>query len=204
MPPSPICRTCYDPLTDDNWSPSYKRINRRDCKKCESIRNLQWRTNNRKQYIEILSRWRRSKGILPANKNRMCSKFLGEHVAERLLCRMFNDVDRAPPNTPGYDFACSNGYLIDSKASCIHIRDNKSPHWHFNIRRNTIADYFVLLAFDNRNYINPLYVWMIPGHVVNHLMTAGISESTIDKWKDYALDITKVVSCCDTMRGATQ
>jgi hypothetical protein len=135
------------------------------------------------------------------DKNKDCSLFLGVHVAEELLCRMFKDVIRMPHNNPGYDFICNNGYLIDSKASCKLIRNNRSDSWKFSIKKNTTADYFVLLAFDNRDDLTPMHIWMIPGEEVNDSISISISESTIDKWDKYHLTIEEVMECCDDMRG---
>ena len=126
--------------------------------------------------------------------------FLGVHVAEGVLSKVFKDVERMPYGNPGYDFICNNGYLIDSKSSCMHTRRGKSPSWQFAIKNNAIADYFVLLAFDNRYDLEPLYIWMIPGNDINDHASIGVSESTIDKWNEYSLDINKVVMCCDDMR----
>ena len=100
-----------------------------------------------------------------------------------------------PPKNRGFDFICSNGYKIDVKSSTLH--DNR---WGFYIRYNTIADYFLCLAFDNRNDLNPQHLWLIPGYILNDKSGVSITESTLDKWKKYEQPINDVITCCDTMK----
>jgi hypothetical protein len=138
----------------------------------------------------------------PMGENRNCSSFLGVHVAERVLRHVFKDVVQMPTNNHGFDFICNHGKRIDAKSSCKRIEgSNEHIRWQFHIDKNIIADYFVLLAFDNRDDTNPLHGWMIPGHVVNNRVTISISESTIDKWDEYRIDIDDIIDCCDSMRG---
>lgn len=225
------CRKCNVLLDDDNWSPSFRKNHDRICKSCmREVRRL-WRKENPEKQTAADRRYReensekireserrrrkenpekarmksevdnRRRGLRPFNENKECGLYLGVHVAERLLQRVFKDVGRMPHGNPGYDFICNNGYLIDSKSSCTYIRQGRSPSWQFSIRNNIIADYFVLLAFDNRYDLEPLHIWMIPGNVINDRASVCVSESTICKWDEYALDINKVVMCCDTMKG---
>lgn len=195
-----ICRVCGVELNADNWYPSLMKRNACICISCATDATIAWRRNNIEKQREYWQRSRRNMGVVSMNENRKCSMFLGIHVAEEVLCRLFENVERMPTNNPGYDFVCSNGYLIDSKSSCI-IKDDGIPKWNFHINKNTIADYFILLAFDNRESLTPLHIWMIPGHILNHLIGVGISENTIHKWDEYRLDIYKVVLCCDKMKN---
>jgi hypothetical protein len=78
----------------------------------------------------------------------------------------------------------------------------KDGAWLFTINHNTTADYF--LAFDNRKDLNPLHVWLLPGIVFSHLASTGIRPSTIDKWDAYQQDISKINTCCDTIRGTQE
>lgn len=123
--------------------------------------------------------------------------FLGVHIAERVLSYVFKDVEVMPYGNPGYDFTCNKGKLIDAKSSCIR----KDGSWMFSIRRNIVADFFICLAFDNRKDLTPLHAWMIPGNKLNHLKTTSISQSTIHKWDEYRLDLSKISACCDEIRG---
>ncbi|MCK5027433.1 MAG: hypothetical protein KAS07_03365 [Candidatus Pacebacteria bacterium] len=124
------------------------------------------------------------------------------HVAERVLSKVFKDVQEMPYGYKGYDFICNKGKKIDVKSSCIYIdkRGNRSGTWSFCIKKNKIADYFLCIAFDNREDLNPLHIWLIPGHIVNHLKSAAIAESVISKWGEHRLDIDKVTACCGIMK----
>jgi hypothetical protein len=136
----------------------------------------------------------------PLGKNKNCALFLGVYVAETILSNVFKNVKRMPTNNPGYDFRCNHGKKIDVKSGCVCVRRTRAPAWQFHITRNMVADYFLCLAFDNRENLNPLHMWLIPGKVVNHLSSLYISTTTIDKWKEYELDISEVVDCCDVMK----
>jgi DNA-binding transcriptional ArsR family regulator len=170
-----VCRVCGAELTEANWYASYLKLNRYICKKCE---------NERYDHR-------------PFNEDRDCPLFLGIHVAERVLSHVFKDVERMPMHNPGYDFICNRGKKIDVKSACM--RGNKAS-WAFSIHRNTTADYFLCLAFDNRTDLNPLYAWLLPGSKVQHLTAAGVSISTISKWESYRIDISKISKCCDVLK----
>jgi hypothetical protein len=134
----------------------------------------------------------------PLGTNPHCPCFLGVHVAERVLAGVFEHAERMPYNNPGYDFICGNGYKIDVKSSALSAdRPNK---WVFRIKQNTEADYFILLAFDNRTDLNPQHVWLIPGNELNRLTGTSISKSTINKWNQWERPIEKIVACCDHMK----
>ena len=98
--------------------------------------------------------------------NKSCSQYLGIHIAERILSHIFHNVEQMPYNNPGYDLICGNGYKIDVKSVC-HVKDIPNK-WNFPIRRNKIPDYFLCLAFDNREDLNPKHIWLIPGHIINN------------------------------------
>ena len=134
------------------------------------------------------------------SKNRSCALFLGCYIAERLLSNIFKNVKRMPNNNQGYDFICSNNYLIDVKSSCTHLLLSGNKSWRFNINYNTVADYFLCIAIDNRNNLNPLHLWLIPGNVLSHLVGTSISETTLNKWIEYEKPIDNVISCCDKMK----
>lgn len=136
------------------------------------------------------------------SENKECTSYLGVHItehdiAENILNSIYKNVVRMPYGNPGYDFICDN-YKIDAKSSCIL---NNRNSWKFNIKRNIITDYFLCIAFDNREYLNPMHIWLIPGHILNHLVGATISLSTLDKWSEYERNINDVILCCDIMKG---
>ena len=126
------------------------------------------------------------------------SSYLGVYVAERALSRIFNTIVRMPYGNPAFDFICGKGYKIDVKSAC----QNTSKRWAFHINKNELADFFLCLAFDNRDSLTPLHLWLLPGSVVNHLVGASISESTFAKWSAFEMPMDKVVACCLTLREA--
>jgi len=148
-------------------------------------------------------------------ENRECSMFLGVHVAERVIRSVFKNVKMMPPRNHGYDLICDRG-KIDVKAACLCKqreyfyepgygikRDRHPGRWNFVINRNTVANYFLCIAFDNRRNLNPQHLWLLPGNKFNHLKGASIGESTVHKWDQYRLDIGKVVASCDKLKKTT-
>ena len=154
----------------------------------------QLRYNINTNYIGIINSFS-GHGLKPLNK--LSSNYLGITCAEKVLEKVFKNIEKMPFGNPGYDFICNNGFLVDSKSAC----KNKQNEWHFVINKNKTADYFALLAFDNRESINPLYFWLIPGNIVNDKITISISKSTINKWDEYKQSINKVIKCCDILKG---
>jgi len=141
-------------------------------------------------------------GYRPLGTNPDCPLFLGVYVAERVLAHVFKNVSRMPKNNPGFDFICGGGYKIDVKSA---TRGKNHPNmWVFGINKNTMADYFLLIAFDNRSDLNPEHIWLVPGNKINNRRTTSISESTLAKWEDYRpLDkLDEVIHCCDILKGA--
>ena len=197
MKANPICRDCGVELNDDNWSPSRKKGRHYICKSCHAKRYTEWRKANPDKVKASWTRDNRKRGMRPFNENKKCAAYLGVHIAEQVLSQAFKNVQRMPYCNPGYDFKCNNGFLIDVKSACKRKDRNG---WHFHIEQNHIADYFLCLAFDNREDLNPLHAWLIPGAKVNHLRNLGISSSTIHKWDEHRLDIAKVVTCCNALR----
>jgi len=158
----------------------------------------------RMRYKDNPEKWRakairasRASGSLPMSKNKECSSYIGVHINERMLRHKFKDVQVMPYGNPGYDFVCNYGKKIDGKASCF----TKDGRWKFHIEHNTIADYFICIAYDNRTDLNPLHIWMLPGDKFNHLASTSISPKTLHKWAEYEQNIDGVIMCCDTLRG---
>jgi len=208
----PECWGCGVELTDENWYPSHRKKNSRLCKECEHKRVRLWKKANPEKVKATAAAWSethpgarkavwtkysRKKGHQPLNENKRCGLYLGVHIAEQILSQAFKNVKRMPMHNPGYDVICNHKKKIDIKSSCQRKRDDS---WSFGINHNTIADYFLCLAFDNRERLNPLHAWLIPGSKVNHLVCLSIHQSTINKWDAYKLDISKISACCDAMR----
>ena len=49
--------------------------------------------------------------------------------------------------------------------------------------------------------LNPINIWFVPAEKINHLRAVAISKGFEERWSKYTLDITKVLNCCDTMKG---
>lgn len=199
---NPICRVCSIALNDENWKRSNQSQNQYICKPCDNIRIRAWQHANPDKFKAISVKYRRKKGAQLYNENPKCALFLGIHIAERVLRHVFKDVEVMPPTNPGYDVICNHGKLIDIKSSCLHKNSRGNGwSWGFRINRNTIPDYFLCLAFDNREDLTPLHIWLIPGDKINHLAGATICQATLSKWDAYRLDVSKVTSCCNTLRN---
>ena len=150
---------------------------------------------------ELAEKQRQKRGSISMYKNKLCSNYLGIVIAERLCKHLFKDVKMMPYGNTGYDIICNRGKKIDVKSSCIRLsKDNKYINWGFKIRKNIIADFFICVSFDNRNDLNPLHMWMIPGSEVNHLTKISISPSTIHKWNKCKRNISDAQLCCSEMK----
>lgn len=125
------------------------------------IRLNNWAFNrgfsNYKEYLDIITIGRGLSGI----PNIICDDrsdihFIG-HIAEYGVSRIFKNIQGMFFTNRGYDFVCETGQKIEVKASLLHI-DNK---FTFHIRYNDIADYFILIGFDNVLDLHPLHMWII-------------------------------------------
>ena len=199
-----LCRRCGMPLVIGENVTQY-RIDHRQyiCRKCRREYNQQ-RANPEKQAARVRE-WRHRTGRQrPMSENRDCSSFLGVHVAERVLSYLFKNVVRMPYCNIGYDFKCGKGYLVDVKSSCRYHSNIKtqSDRWIFSIKKNQIAEYFLCLAFDNRESLHPEHVWLIPASDVNDHSTISVSETTLSKWSKYERPVNQVATCCDILKGS--
>lgn len=197
MKSKPICNICGVSLNSENWFPVSQKLHRRICKRCHCKKARTWEKANPDKTKAIRERSRIKRGQPSMSENTSCSMYLGVHIAERVLHNAFKDVEVMPYGNPGYDFICNRGMKIDVKSACME----KNGRWLFHINHNTTANYFLCIAFDNRQDLNPLYVWILHGHNVNHLVTTSINKNTVYKWDEYKLDISKVVSCCNMIKG---
>jgi hypothetical protein len=182
-----------------NWAPSAKKCPSYICIPCATKVGNTWGKNHKDKRLAYDEKSRRKHGVLPIYENKACSMYLGIHVAERVVSKVFDTAERMPHNNPGYDFVCNKGKKVDVKSACARIRGG-CTEWGFGIARNAVADYFLCIAFDDREQLNPMYIWLLPGCLVRHLTVASICASTIDKWDKYVIDIDNIVSCCDEMR----
>lgn len=112
-----------------------------------------------------------------------CSLYLGVHIAEELLANYFDNMQRMPPNNPGFDFICGKNFKIDVKSACLD--GNNKRRWAYQIDKNQTADYFLCIAFTDRESLNPEHVWLIPGNVLNGKICVSISKNTLRRWEKY-------------------
>ena len=193
-----VCSVCEVELNDENWYPSHQKSGRRICIECKREQDRLYREENQEKIKENNAIYSRKIGHLPMSENKECSLYLGVHFNERVLRHIYNDVEVMPFGNIGYDFVCNHGKKIDAKSSCIRKGRNR---WMFTIRKNTITDYFLCVAYDNIDDLNPMHVWLIPGHVVNHLVGLSISKSALHKWAEYEQDLSKLIICCDKIKS---
>lgn len=79
------------------------------------------------------------------------------------LPSLFDNAEWMGIENIGYDFLINNKCKLDVKGSCIC-----DGSWHYIIKKNKIANYFLLFAFDNRIDLNILHIWLVK---VNNLST---------------------------------
>ena len=200
----------------------------KQCSKCKTIKPLTeyyiLKSGNRadkpysccKDCVKTTNSAYERKTHQPYDQNKDCSSYLGVAVAEKVLSRFFNHIQRMPYGNPGYDFICSKGYKIDVKSACLnypkpHIRNGKyvqtyNPYWMFSLYKNQIADYFLCLAFSDRETLEPIHIWLIPSSIIN--MKSGITitntPKALLKWQPYEKPLDKVIHCCNLLRDTEE
>ncbi len=146
----------------------------------------------------------------PMHINKDCSLYLGVYWAETILSKIYENVQIMPINNPGYDFICKNGYKIDVKSSCLGIENR----WVFSIKKNKIADFFLLIAFDNRESKKPEHIWLIKNNECiiterksyplneKRLVTIHNTEISLFNYKPYeqTTKLEKAINYCNTLR----
>lgn len=95
----------------------------------------------------------------PIKENRKDPRFLGIYIAENGIAKIYEGSQRMKYYNPGYDIVCPKGYKIDIKATALNAYNTFS----FIINNNMIADYFVMVAFNNIIDLEPLHLWIING-----------------------------------------
>ena len=170
------------------------------CKTCAAEYSKQ---NNARIAIRVSKRNHITGRNLPMDKNRQCPMFLGIYVAERVLSLVFKNVKRMTINNKGFDFICGRGYKIDVKSACRRARTGHSNSWSFRIGKNKIADYFLCMAFDDRESVNPEHLWLIPGRIVNNQTSIDMTESMLRKWSKYEQPLDNVIQCCNVLKTDT-
>jgi hypothetical protein len=169
------------------------------CKNCTIIYQHEWYVTHPGYHLELEHIAGR---CISKDENKSCPKYLGEVIAERVLAGLFEHVEKAPMNNPGWDFICGKKKRIDCKSSCLRHGTYSNSYWSFHICKNIICDYFLCLAFDDRDSLNPLHVWLIPGELINDKKSISITNTDMSlvKWKQYEKPIDNVLTCCSKLR----
>ena len=175
----------------------YNRIYCRDHKEEKAVYDKEYWKENKDEM-------RRKRGQTSMYENKSCASYLGVVIGERLCRHLFKDVEVMPYSFSGYDIICNHGKKVNVKAACITLVKSKYSHWSFHINYNKIADFFICVAFDNVEDLNPIHMWMIPGKEVNHLSGIEIRLSTLHKWSQWERDIKDAQICCAEMKNHTK
>lgn len=102
----------------------------------------------------------------PAEFNSNCSNYLGIELGEKIIGRyaipiLIGEIKEEMPNkNHGFDFIATGNIKIDVKVRCLQFHKGGWIGWNYAILYNNIADIFLLIGLDNREYLNPLHVWM--------------------------------------------
>jgi hypothetical protein len=196
------CSKCriWKPL--DEFSKDNKRKDRKNCwcNACKSISGKLYKIAHPDK--ANINRYKRGERV-PLQIAKDSGSYLGVYIAERVLANYFSDIERMPTNNRGFDFICKNGFKIDAKSACLTKRNEGSDRWVFIIDHNQTADYFLLLAFDNRTLLNPLHIWLIPGRDINDRGGVHIAntEPSLSKWLQYERPIDGVIASCNMLKG---
>ena len=136
----------------------------------------------------------------PYNENKLCGLYLGVYIAEQILSNYFNSMEKAPMHTKGYDFICGNGFKIDVKSSSRRLSTIGKKVWQFDLRCNHVADYFLLIAFSEREHPMPLHVWLVPSDLYRDQQKIGISDNikSLNRWKQYERPIAGIIEKCNS------
>lgn len=109
-------------------------------------------------YDEYTKVWEYYPGMPnPISENRKDPRFIGLYIAENSILKLFEGSQKMKCGNHGYDIVCNKGYKIEVKAATLTRQNTLS----FHIARNKIADYFILIGFNNIIELRPLYLWII-------------------------------------------
>ena len=224
IPETKTCSRCFKdkPISDYYLFKSGPQAGhiKQPCKQCTGQRAADYRKSHPDKMRRYSRTWKKNnpdkvkqyksqyyqKHIKPQDNiknNPNCSLYLGYYISESVLSKNFKSVIRMPANNPGYDFECSKHYKIDVKSSIMLHNQSKHGYWSYIIKENKVPDYFLIIAWDSRENLNPLHIWLIPGKLINHKKILYIGNSTkgINKWKKYSKPTNIVESNCQTFKS---
>jgi hypothetical protein len=215
-----ICGKCKIPKPLSAYgfhnSGKHKGELRTYCRECENLISKVYYQANKDIVNTKTTTKRYANGQKPMSENKECPSYLGIAIAEKALSNFFDHIIRMPLNNPNYDFICGKGFKIDVKASCLHYpktgiskegyTKTYHPYWNYLIKKNPIAEFYLLLAFNSREDLEPLHVWLIPAHILNikEGITITNTSKALSKWSIYEKPLTNVIKCCNEMQDTEQ
>jgi len=167
-----------------------------------------------KNYDDYKRNYRHSTGKQkPMSNKEAKGVYLGVYIGERILSKIFQNVQRMPYNYPGYDFICSKNFRVNVKCSCYRKKYNT---WQFTIDCNKDVDYYLFIAFDDINTLNPLHIWLIKSDEIIYTnisskklydkksFTIYNSSKQLEKYSKYEqIDkLEKLIECCNILKEA--
>ena len=164
---------------------------RTQCKACTKEFVKKHRIPKTREEIKIT-------GYMPQSKYLNCAPKFGMFIAERLCKHLFKNLEIRPDNKFNLIY-CGNKKIYVKSAS-ITLNESEQPKWSFTFKKNNNVDYFICIAFDNQIDLNILYMWMIPGRVINHLTGIYISPYSIYKWDEWKVDTEDARLCCAELK----
>ena len=87
--------------------------------RCATCHRKLIKNTNPIKYNEMCAQDRKRSGSTNYKKLKSCPAYLGIHIAEQVLSKVFKNIKMMPMHNPGYDFICNHGKKIDVKSSCI-------------------------------------------------------------------------------------
>ena len=164
-------------LIDNDGESLYSKYIRNEISYSD-YRNEQVKKKGFESWNDYTKKMRHEKGEgLSMSENKECSKYLGVHICENkeFISKIINIVESMQCNNPGYDIICGKGKKIDIKCSCLIY----NKEWHFSIKKNKIADYFLMIAFDNRETLNVQHIWLVKSNTYIEKTNNYFSKSFI-------------------------
>ena len=141
-----------------------------------------------KNYADYIKERRWNRGVSPASENPDCSKYFGEFIAQNFIMKTFENPTPSHVNNPQYDWTCENGLKIECKAACLMYDSYGNSKFTFPIDYNSIADYFILSGWNNREYLQPIYIWIFHK---NDNIRKRYDKTNLEKfWKRDSIVIT--------------
>lgn len=147
--------------------------------------------------------------------NSECPTYFGQYIEEKYVSQIFDhpvpfefpkdELGRITDNHKPYDYLCKKGLKIKMVSSVCHTSPSKVskvtgdmlPYFEYAIRKNSVPDYYILSAWDNRESLDPLFVWIIKSNEIfittqsrklfwdRENLSISFNENGIKKMKQY-------------------